>query len=403
MNETRLAWRVGIVVICAAIIFAILILLLGEGWQSQYTVYVDAPTAPNVTTNTPVRKNGILIGRVADVENQDRSVRLTLKIQSDEAIYGNEVCKIGTASFLGDAVLDIVPGDQPIRGEPITDRAVFTNVAVERNPVELLDVAMSLEGDVREALESVKRAGDTVDQAGQEIASLANQLQEAVGDDNGDLRQFMQNTRELAVKAETAIDNFNTLMVNVNEFAGDAEMRESIREGFRKLPELIEEINTAVTDTRETINGFRKVGDSAEENLANLTEFTRALGEEGPEILERLNKGIGDVEGLMSDIRSVTEGLGNSNGSLAKLLNDSELYDNLNETVYNIRRVSVQLEPLMNDVRFAVDGIARDPGQLGGRGLLDRRPAFSGPKGNAVGSGIDWQPIPSPEPIQNRW
>ena len=53
MNETKLAWRVGIVVICAAVVLAILILLLGEGWQSQYTIFVNTPTAPNVTKNTP--------------------------------------------------------------------------------------------------------------------------------------------------------------------------------------------------------------------------------------------------------------------------------------------------------------------------------------------------------------
>ena len=402
MNETRLAWRVGIVVICAAIIFAILILLLGEGWQSQYTVFVDAPMAPNVTHNTPVRKNGILIGRVSNVENQDRNVRLTLKIRSDEAIYENEVCKIGTASFLGDAVLDIVPGNNPNRGEPLSDRSVFANVAVDRNPLELVDVAMDLETDVRTALASVRKAGDTVDQAGQEIATLASKLQEAIGDDNGDLRQFLSSTRQLATKAETAIDNFNTLMVNINEFAGDPEMRENIREGIRKLPELIDEINSTVADTRETINGFRKVGDSAEDNLANLTEFTRALGEQGPEVLERINKSLADVESLMGDVRGLAQGLGNSNGTVSKLLNDPELYNNLNETMYNIRKVSVQLEPLMNDIRFAVDGIARDPGQLGARGALNRQPAFSGPKGNAVGAGFNWQRLPLPEPVQWR-
>ena len=34
--ETRFAYRVGIVVICAAIILAILVMLFGEGWKSQY-------------------------------------------------------------------------------------------------------------------------------------------------------------------------------------------------------------------------------------------------------------------------------------------------------------------------------------------------------------------------------
>ncbi len=396
MNETKLAWRVGIVVICAAVVLAILILLLGEGWQSQYTIFVNTPTAPNVTRNTPVRKNGILIGRVADVENQDRNVLLTLKIQSDESIYENEVCKVGTASFLGDAVIDFVPGNQPERGAAVADRSTFTRVAVDRNPVELIDVALNLENQVAETLTSIKQASDTVNEAGSGITDLASTFQEALDDENSDFKQFMENTKTLSSKAEIAIDNFNELMVNFNEFAGDPEMREGIRESLRRMPELLDEINTTVLDTRETINGFRDVSTSAEENLANLTEFTRALGEEGPDLLENLNNNLERVEGLMSDISSFTDGIGQSSGTIGKLLNDPELYDNLNDTVRNIRAVSIQLQPLMNDVRFAVDGIARDPGQLGLRGAFTRGAPFGGTKGNPNSGYLS-------EPVQNGW
>ncbi len=397
MNETRLAWRVGIVVICAAVVLAILILLLGEGWQSQYTIFLNTPTAPNVTKNTPIRKNGILIGRVADVENQDRNVLLTLKIQSDEPIYENEIARIGTASFLGDAVIDFVPGDEPLRGEPVTDRSIFSRVVVERNMVDLVDVALELEEQVSETLISIKQASDTVSQAGREIGNLAGTVQDALGDEQSDFKQFLRSTRSLATRAESAIDNFNQLMVNVNEFAGDPEMRASIRESLRRLPELLDEINTMVVDTRETINGFRQVGSSAEENLANLTEFTRALGEEGPAFLEKLTGSLDKVDLAVTDFGVFASGIGKSDGSLGKLLNDPELYNNLNETIRNIRNLSVQLEPLMNDVRYAVDGVARDPGQLGIRGALDRRPAFSGFKGNPPdGGGLS-------EPVLHRW
>jgi phospholipid/cholesterol/gamma-HCH transport system substrate-binding protein len=313
-------------------------------------------------------------------------------------VYANEICKIGTASFLGDAVIDFVPGANPNRGEPIPDRASISreNVAVDRNPVELLDVALNLESQVKDTLDSFKRASDTVSNAGASVSKLSDTIQDAIGNQDSDFKQFMNNTNKLAGKAETAIDNFNELMVNINEFAGDPEMRQSTRESFRRLPELLDEINATVTDTRDTINSFRKVGSNAEENLANLTEFTRALGENGPEIIDSLNKSLSRVDGLMNDITSLTEGMGKGNGTLSKFLNDPELYNNLNDAVRNIRDVTVQLEPLMNDVRFAVDGIARDPGQLGLRGSFDRRPAFSGPKGNPPATNLL-------ESFQNGW
>ena len=391
MNETQLAWRVGIVVICAAVILVILIMLFGDtGWRSQYTVFVDTPTAPNVTVNTPVRKNGIRIGRVAAVENRDRSVLLTLKISSEESIYSSEICRIGTASFLGDALLEFGPGNDPDRGEAIKDRMSIlpANVVVERNPVDLI---VGLETQVSETLDSIKQASDTVTDAGSEIQGVASQVQDAFQDENSDFKQFMANARELSTKAESAIDNFNTFMVNINEFAGDPEMRENIAAAIRSLPELLDEVNATVTDTRETINGFRDVAVSAEENLSNLTAFTESLGTDGPDLIANLNSSLAKIESLVTDIGTFADGLGNTEGSAYKFFNDPELYNNLNETVRNARDISeqlrplvIQLQPLMNDIRYTVDGLARDPGQLGLRGALDRSPAFGKFKGTVT-------------------
>ena len=135
--ETRFAYRVGIVVICAAIIMAILLTLFGETWTSQYTIVVKTQTAPNVSKNTPVRRNGIRIGRVADVVNEGQEVQLYLKIDSGQPVFQNEVCEIGTASLLGDAVIDFMPGSKPISGVKLEDGDTVdpADVVIEPNPV----------------------------------------------------------------------------------------------------------------------------------------------------------------------------------------------------------------------------------------------------------------------------
>ena len=158
--ETRFAYRVGIVVICAAIILAILIMIFGEGWKSQYTITVRTATAPNVTKNTPVRRNGIRIGRVASVKNKERFVELTLKIDSGESIFANEVCEIGTAALLGDAVIDFMPGRDPTPGVAIPDKGEVTadKVVIERSPVEMIDVVIDLETQVKTTLKTIQSA-----------------------------------------------------------------------------------------------------------------------------------------------------------------------------------------------------------------------------------------------------
>ncbi len=382
MDERTLQWRVGIVVICAALILAIMIFLFGEGWQSQYTLFIKTRTAPNVMRNTPVRKNGILIGRVSAVENQDDGVLLTLRINSDEPIYQNEICTIGTASFLGDAVLDFSPGNLPTRGAQVADRTLFDNVIVERNPIELIDVALNLEEQVAETLNSISEAG-------QGVSELTRSVQEILGGDEGDVKAFMDDIRKVAGKAELALDNVNEFMVNINDVVGDPEARDNMRITINRLPQILNDVNATINDTRETINGFRTIADSANRNLTNLEEFTALLGNEGPALMDNLNSSLKKIDMLVTNLGNFTQNITESEGTLGKLVNDPELYNYLTETMRNVRDLTIRLQPLINDVRFAVDGIARDPGQLGIRGALDRRPAFGRFKGTLTGS--DWQ------------
>ncbi len=71
MDERVLRFRVGVVVVAAAIITIILITLLGA-WPSpftpRYTLHIVFPAAPGVNVDTPVRKSGIEIGRVSSLE-----------------------------------------------------------------------------------------------------------------------------------------------------------------------------------------------------------------------------------------------------------------------------------------------------------------------------------------------
>ena len=86
MDERVLQFRVGVVVLASAIVAAILVMLVGaipNPLQSKYTLYVGFPTAPGVSVDTPIRKDGVLIGRVAGVKLLDEGgVVVTLRIDS---------------------------------------------------------------------------------------------------------------------------------------------------------------------------------------------------------------------------------------------------------------------------------------------------------------------------------
>lgn len=387
MNEQRLQFRVGLFVILGMLILGILIFLFSEGWTNQYTLYIKPSSAPGVTVGTPIRKNGILIGRVQAVTNEDDYVLLELGINEDERIFSNEIVSIGTESFLGDAGLEFLPQPRSTRGTLVGNDGVMGKVSIKRDPMEIIDIALNLEKDVAETLAAVRTAGAAVNEAGEGIRDITDYVTSAFKDEDSDFRQLLVDFRGVSVKAQAALDNFNRMFENMNTIVGDPKLKEQIRDVMSTLPDIFQEMRVTISDTRETINGFRSVSKKAGKNLDSLQGFTDSLNDNGPEILSQVQSSLGNINGLVTRFSKFTESLSklqSSEGTIGKLLNDTELYDSVLQTAENVRELSTRLDPMISDLRMFADAIARDPGTLGVRGALDRRPGKTGYKGSTI-------------------
>ena len=85
MNERIMQFRVGVMILATILIAAILVLLfMGSSplLHGTYTIYIKFSDAPGVTRDTPVRKAGIRIGRVRNVQfaDDDAGVIVTAEI-----------------------------------------------------------------------------------------------------------------------------------------------------------------------------------------------------------------------------------------------------------------------------------------------------------------------------------
>jgi phospholipid/cholesterol/gamma-HCH transport system substrate-binding protein len=386
MDEDIQKLRVGIFVVIAMLILGILIFLNSEGWMQQYTLYIKPVSAPGVTVGTPIRKYGILIGRVESVSSEDDCVLLGLAINEDEVVYENEIASIGTESFLGDAVVEILPLTKQLRGEAAVPGSMISKVAVKRNPMEIVDVALNMEQEIAETLRAVRLAGQAVDNAGDGVRDLMTTVTDAMNDEDSEFKKLVTEFRQTSQKAQVAIENFNQIFENVNEMVGDPEVKVEFRRSIATLPKILEEIQNTVVDTRKTINSFQEVSGKASSSLDNIEVFTGSLKDNGPEILVQVKESLRNVDGLVVQVKDFTQSLKklqSSEGTIGKLLNDSEVYDDIKSTVENARMLSIQLEPLVNDLRNFADSLARDPGIIGVRGALDRRPGKTGYKGTA--------------------
>ena len=112
MDERVIKFRVGVMVLATLIIAGILVLLFGDTpslVRDDYTIYMHFNDAPGVSEGTPVRKSGILIGRVRSVRFAEQGgVIVEAEIYRDVKLYHSEVPQVSGSLLGGDVVIQFV-------------------------------------------------------------------------------------------------------------------------------------------------------------------------------------------------------------------------------------------------------------------------------------------------------
>lgn len=369
MDERVIQFRVGVVVLASAIVALILVMLVGavpNPLQRKYTIYVGFPTAPGVSVDTPVRKDGVLIGRVSHVKLLDEGgVLVTLRIDSQFKLQKSDVVRIANASILGDAIIEFVPsGRGETSKEFLTDGAFRPDGVVAANPFEAFNVLLNLEKDLGNAIRSI-------DAAGQEVAVGARNLNTVVTNNEDQLQRILG-------KSEQALENFNMAMVTINGVVGDPELSQALKGSLKELPQMFSDAQTTLTEARQTLASFREMSTRANANLENVEKFTKPLGERGENIAANLDSSVETISDLLDQLAEMSERLNNSDGTLGKLVRDDELYNRLNRAAATVEQITREARPMVADLRVFAQKIADDPRQLGVKGALDKRPSGVG-------------------------
>ncbi len=351
MDERIVQFRVGVMVLATFIIAAILVLLFGELptglGQSTYQITVRFASAPGVTPDTPVRKFGLLIGRVTSVgfDEANEGAVVSAAIHGDVVLRENEVCRI-KSGLLGDPVLEFVPGDDPaLPREPLEDGDIITG-RVTSNPLELVT---SLQGDLTEAIRAVSVAGT-------EVGELAGRVNVMLADNENNVGDLLRKTNQ-------TLENLETITSAFNEALQDEQVLADFKEGVASIPALL-------VDARDTLGEFREVVASAERNLRNVEDFTRPLGQRGEQIIGQAEGTLNRLDQVFAEFVTFGRMLNNGDGTLARLINDPEMYNAVARVVVNVEDATRRLRPILDDFRKFANKISRHPETIGVRGAI---------------------------------
>ncbi|MFZ5830432.1 MAG: MlaD family protein [Planctomycetota bacterium] len=354
MDERKMKFRVGVMVAATLLTTAILAVMFGELptlINKDYEIHILFDQAPGVSKETPVRKSGILIGRVTDVRfatdaqgREDTRVLVTVLIQGDKHVYEDETPRVQT-SLLGDSAVEFVRRPPSTRDTQAIRPGATIEGTYTPDPAQVMG---NLQGDLQRTMADV---GETSDELGKAAKSLTATLDNV----NAILTENRQGLKAAIDEASLTLREVKETANATRSFIGDAELQRNVKESLSRLPQIVDE-------TQVAIQGIQKTVGSMNRNLENVEQFTASLGE--IDVADRLNRSVANLETLLGNLAVFSADLKNPNGTINRLVNDPDLYQNLNRAAMNIDQITRELKPIVNDARVLTDKVSRHPGVI---------------------------------------
>lgn len=257
--------------------------------NSYRTFYVQYENVEGLSTSAPVTINGLTVGKIMGISLVPATGNLLVEVQvkSDFPISKSSTIDIYEPGLIGGKQIQIVPNLQdPIMAE----------------------------------------SGDTM--KGRNVPGLTSLVGEKL--------------TPLQEKIEKVAESADLLLTNLNQVLDD-KSKANLRESIAKLNNLMSEfektsknVNQIIDKNQANIDGSLANINKTSANFAKLSD-TLANARIG-QAINHFEKSLQSVDNMMSNLKQ-------GKGTMGKLLNDDQLYKNLNAT-------STELELLLQDLRL---------------------------------------------------
>lgn len=354
MTERQMQFRVGLFVILAVIATAVMVFQfgqVGEFFHPQYPLLIHFDSAPGVYPGTPVRRNGVAIGKVDDVvfDKYEGGVIVIARINNDVQLRQDAEPGL-VQSLLGDATIEFTPGKSP--------RFLETGAKIEgKTPKDPMRIVEDLEKNVSQALV-------TLNTTGQEWNKLAQNLNGLVETNRGNLNEVIERSVVSLAEFTETMNSAQKTFGHAEGILGSPQVQENMRKTIETLPQMIEE-------TRQVIQTVRLAVVKADQNLANLSGVTAPLAERSTSIITQLDSTVANLDAISGQLRTFVELAVKEDGSIQQFATNPELYQNLNNSAASLSLLLKNLDPVLKDVRIFSDRIARHPEIIGVSGALN--------------------------------
>ncbi len=293
-NETKVG---ALTVVAIALLFIGYSFLKGNDvFSSENSFYTVYGNVDGLAVSKPVTVNGYQIGRVSKMTLMtDGQIRTEFKIKKEYEIPSNTVARIMSADLLGSKII-------------VFDLGNSTTMAKDGDPLTS-DVQQNLMEKVEPLQKKVENIASRLDSVLFAVNSILN-------------KDFQKDLQKSMHSVSVSMKNIEGITGEVNNLLGTERVRLS------RIMANLESITTNFKTNGKKLDQVMNNLDAMSDQLAK-TEFKATV--------DNANKAIQDVQ-------SITDKINSGKGSIGLLINDDELYNNLNNA-------SRDLDHLIKDVK----------------------------------------------------
>ena len=316
---------IGATIIAGVIILIVMLMAWGNSTSflgRHYRVVVNMVNVGGLKEGAPVKMGGFQIGRVASIQIRPGGTDMEIVLDIDEAhlLPKGSTAKVSTAGLVGDAFMEIVPGKS-------ADMVKRASTVAEAEKLDSASVP-----DISELFTKVNEFGD-------QITILTTNLNDIAGD-----AQFRKSVKSLATNMEAVsyqanlilqrgqnvVDNIEKASLNV------ANLSDSIRQSVEEVTTDIERVSGIALEVAEHAKGTI-------ENLdGGITDIRRGV-----------NSTIGDPE-VAAHLKSVIRNLDTTTTSIAKRTDDIDaMVGNLNTLSEDLKAITTKVREISTHIEGA--------------------------------------------------
>ena len=271
--------------------------LQGRDLLNTYRMfYVQYDNVEGLSTSAPVTINGLTVGRIMQIKLIPETGKLQVEIQvkSDFPISKSSTIDIYEPGLIGGKQIQIVPNFQ--------------------------DPVMAESGDFFK---------------GRNVPGLTSLVGEK-------LTPLQEKIEKVAADADLLLKNLNDVL--------DEKSKANLRESIARLSLVMDEFAKAGKNVNELLDNNQANIDRTMVNLskttANFSKFSDTLANANiGQALRNFENSMKGVDKIVTNFDKISTDLQGGKGTMGKLLNDDQLYKNLNQT-------STELELLLQDLRL---------------------------------------------------